>query len=396
MIAIALGLSWQLRRTHEKIAATVGSSVERSRAIVELMPVLGLLDSEWSSAAEEPSFRPSLDAMTRVRSVSVQRFASADLPPSIRRDLLELSATAEEAARSWQSDEAATRHERASLIIRSVQRLRRQVDQERIRNDQGLQLALSDLRRDSDHTSVVTLAIVYLVGVGALLVAQRALSRVIVPIERLSNAVDAVARGETATRIPIAGDREIAHLGERFNEMTAVLASSRSRLEELAHIDELTDLANFRTFRRRIEEEINRASRYENSFGLLVLDLDRFKKYNDTYGHQAGNEALQAVSRALRATIRAVDFPARFGGEEFAVIAPEIDLESLTTLADRVRKAVAALPPPEGRKALTISIGGAMFPIDGGSADELFAAADRRLYAAKGAGRNRCILLDSS
>lgn len=392
MILIALALSWHLRRTHEEISRAVTAGIARGQALIDLMPVLGMLDAEWKPASDDPTFRPSADTASRARLVVDQRFREGQLPGALHRDLKSIVARSEEAATSWDATNEAERRDTATRLSRTIQRMRREADRERVRNEQRLARALHDLEEDGDQASLVMLAVVYLVGIGSLVVAQRALARIIVPIERLSTAVDAVARGETDTRIPVAGDREIAHLGERFNEMTAALASSQSRLEALAHVDELTGLPNFRTFRRRFDEEMERSSRYETVFGLLVLDLDRFKKYNDTWGHHAGNEALQSVAATLRATVRAVDFPARFGGEEFAVITPETDAADLQILAERVRKAVAAIPPVEGRKPLTVSIGGAIFPADGANAEELFAVADRRLYEAKGAGRNRSVI----
>src|SRR5438477_5477428 len=95
---------------------------------------------------------------------------------------------------------------------------------------------------------------------------------------------------------------------------------------------------------------------------MLVLDLDRFKKYNDTYGHLAGNDALQRVSHVIRETVRTVDFAARYGGEEFAVIVPEIDLASLSAIAERIRGNIESLPAASNGAAITVSIGAALFP----------------------------------
>ena len=164
------------------------------------------------------------------------------------------------------------------------------------------------------------------------------------------------------------------------------------KLKAHARTDELTRLPNFRAFRERIDAEIARAARYEASFGILVLDLDRFKKYNDTYGHLAGNDALQRVARALQEAVRQVDFPARYGGEEFAVIMPQADSDALAHVGERIRASVEALPaPPEGA-TVTVSIGAASYPADGLTAEALFHAADERLYQAKREGRNRIVV----
>src|SRR5205823_13153559 len=154
-----------------------------------------------------------------------------------------------------------------------------------------------------------------------------------------------------AARAPVAGDYEIASLGVALNRMA-------DKLRAHARTDDLTMLPNFRAFRERIEDEIARASRYNERFGILVLDLDRFKKYNDTYGHLAGNDVLQRVAAVMRQTVRTVDFPARYGGEEFAVIVPQIDIPSLAAIADRIRARV------ETTTAATVSIGAPTYPDD--------------------------------
>jgi diguanylate cyclase (GGDEF)-like protein len=162
-------------------------------------------------------------------------------------------------------------------------------------------------------------------------------------------------------------------------------------LKARARTDELTNLPNFRAFRERIDGEIDRAERYPESFGVLVLDLDRFKKYNDTFGHLAGNDALRRVAQSIRDTVRAVDFPARYGGEEFAVIVPQIDANALLLIAERVREGIEAIPAPPDGASITVSIGAALFPGDGKTVDALFQVADERLYEAKKGGRNRVV-----
>jgi diguanylate cyclase (GGDEF)-like protein len=122
-----------------------------------------------------------------------------------------------------------------------------------------------------------------------------------------------------------------------------------------------------------------------------VLDLDRFKKYNDSFGHLAGNDALRRVAQSIRDSVRAVDFPARYGGEEFAVIVPQVGMEALLTIAERVREGIEAIPAPPDGASITVSIGAALFPADGKTVDTLFVVADERLYAAKKGGRNRVV-----
>jgi len=228
------------------------------------------------------------------------------------------------------------------------------------------------------------LAAAWIVAMCSFAAVQITLRRVVRPLEDLSRAAEKIAEGDLEARAPVSGDLEIAKLGTSFNHMA-------DKLRAHARTDDLTDLPNFRAFRERIDAEIDRAIRYPEQFGVLVLDLDHFKLYNDRHGHLAGNDALQRVARALRIAVRAVDFPARYGGEEFAVILPQIEAAALAIIAERVRASVESIPAPANGEALTISIGGAMFPSDGKTVDELFHAADERLYEAKRGGRNRAI-----
>ncbi|HVG23333.1 MAG TPA: diguanylate cyclase, partial [Thermoanaerobaculia bacterium] len=191
---------------------------------------------------------------------------------------------------------------------------------------------LPALERETSSMMSTGLAIAWIVALVGFAAVQTTLRKVVRPIEELSAAADRVAAGDLTARAPVAGDHEIATLGVAFNRMA-------DELKARARTDELTSLPNFRAFRERIDAELERADRYPEHFGVLVLDLDRFKKYNDTYGHLAGNEALRRVAQTIRETLRAVDFPARYGGEEFAVIVPQVDGPSLVAIAERIRVA---------------------------------------------------------
>ena len=240
------------------------------------------------------------------------------------------------------------------------------------------------LERDSRSMMSTGLAVAWIVALVGLAVVQNTLRKVVRPIEELSAAADRIAAGDLNATAPVAGDREIATLGLAFNRMA-------EELKARARTDDLTALPNFRAFRERIDAELERADRYPEKFGVLVLDLDRFKKYNDTYGHLAGNDALRRVAQAIRETVRSVDFAARYGGEEFAVIVPQVDELALAAVAERIRAGVEAIPaPPDGAK-VTVSIGAALYPDDAREREALFQAADARLYQAKEAGRNRVI-----
>lgn len=291
----------------------------------------------------------------------------------------------------WSSLPPQAKSEARESLIEANARVARAAQSAMDQGRTAIDQVIPRLQRDARNSMLISMGIAWIIAVISFAIARVTIRNVVSPLERLSKAADELGRNNLAVRVPIGGDREIAQLGEAFNEMAGKLARSQQKLKDTARTDELTALPNFRAFREKITADIALSTRYSHSFGVLVIDLDHFKKYNDTYGHLAGNEALQKVAEVVRHSLRAVDFPARYGGEEFAAILPEIDAAGLATGAERVRQAVEAIPPIGDRSRLTVSIGGAMFPIDGASDEGLFAAADTRLYEAKKRGRNRVV-----
>ncbi len=164
-------------------------------------------------------------------------------------------------------------------------------------------------------------------------------------------------------------------------------------VSEQAVTDELTGLANNRAFRDVIDREAARARRFSHPLSLLMLDIDDFKKVNDTYGHPQGDEVLRRIGAILSAESRGIDAPARYGGEEFAVALPETGSEGAVELAERIRVRIEAeeVPFADGDGALRISasLGVATIPDSAADVRELIAAADAALYAAKRGGKNR-------
>jgi diguanylate cyclase (GGDEF)-like protein len=177
----------------------------------------------------------------------------------------------------------------------------------------------------------------------------------------------------------------------RVAERTRALEEANARLNRLATLDPLTGVWNRRRFLELAGAELGRARRYGRHLGIFLLDLDRFKLVNDTYGHAAGDEVLRTVVKRTREALRASDHIARFGGEEFVVLLPETDEEGTSIVAERVRVSLAQTPVLTDGRAVPItgSIGVANWLPDEASIEQTLRRADSALYAAKQAGRNR-------
>jgi diguanylate cyclase (GGDEF)-like protein/hemerythrin-like metal-binding protein len=190
------------------------------------------------------------------------------------------------------------------------------------------------------------------------------------------------------------------HVSERtreLNQANAALRAAFDRMEEMALVDGLLGIANRRNLDQRLDLEWKRAFRERLPLSFLMIDVDHFKRYNDACGHQAGDDCLVAVARAIGAGKRATDLLARYGGEEFALLLPGTPLAGAQMIAEDARAAVenAAIAHPDSPVAdhVTVSIGVATCtPTTSNATENLVAAADRALYVAKEAGRNRIVL----
>lgn len=171
------------------------------------------------------------------------------------------------------------------------------------------------------------------------------------------------------------------------------LARAHEKLRDLATHDGLTGLALRRVFDERIESMLQRAERTESRMALILTDIDHFKRLNDNYGHTFGDEVLRQVSDVVGRAVRKVDTAARYGGEEFAILLEDANEEGAVQLAERIRRDIEALTFDfEGRPVkVTLSLGIAAFPRDGGMPKELTDNADKALYKAKSDGRNRTV-----
>lgn len=174
-------------------------------------------------------------------------------------------------------------------------------------------------------------------------------------------------------------------------------ARFHEEIERLAITDGLTGLFNYRNFQERLLQEFSRFDRFSEPLSMLIIDLDYFKKINDTYGHPVGDTVLKGVADIIKTTIRNIDIPVRYGGEEFAVILIGTDANGAKNMAERLRQAVMNTSFSAGGNTfkVTISIGISTFPYhDVTSKEELIEKADQALYYAKREGRNRSILWD--
>lgn len=184
-------------------------------------------------------------------------------------------------------------------------------------------------------------------------------------------------------------------LGALANQIAIGLqkALMYQRLEEMATTDGLTGLTNHRTFQERFSQMLARAERSGAPLAMLITDIDKFKRINDTYGHPIGDIVIKRVAAILKKQARNIDLVARYGGEEFGIVLEATDVEGARTAAERIRAEVEAqvFDSPQGPFAATLSIGFATFPADGAHKQQLIDKADKALYHAKEHGRNQVV-----
>ncbi|MEW6647585.1 MAG: diguanylate cyclase [Pseudomonadota bacterium] len=216
------------------------------------------------------------------------------------------------------------------------------------------------------------------------------------PLRRLLAAMEGVRGGNLALRLGVQGGTvEMVKLAQSFDGMVSELQQADARLRRQSDIDGLLGIANRRAFDETLAQEWGRAQRELAPLSLLMIDVDYFKNYNDSYGHQAGDRCLQQIAAAIAATLkRPADVVARYGGEEFAVVLPRTDAAGADGVARAIQNEVARLAIPHAASRasdqVTVSIGIAtLAPAPGNSPEILIHGADSALYRAKHEGRNR-------
>lgn len=227
------------------------------------------------------------------------------------------------------------------------------------------------------------------------------------PLNRLIGGADKVARGDLEVDLPVQGGGELGFMTKVFNNMVHRLRQSRDELDkmnstlkkrnkklhELSVTDSLTGLHNHKHLMEKIASEVTRSERHNHPFAVLMIDIDYFKKYNDTYGHQAGDDVLRRMASIFMESIRSSDYAARYGGEEFMILLPETGMDEALQGAKRIRKQLARETFGDDKKKIpiTISMGVATYPEHGEDPETLVSKADAALYQAKKAGRDRVI-----
>lgn len=200
--------------------------------------------------------------------------------------------------------------------------------------------------------------------------------------------------GQTAEQIKSAKFQLATAVGEHVSLALANL-NLRETLRSQSIRDPLTNLFNRRYLEESLPRELLRASRNRRPLGAIMLDIDHFKRYNDTFGHEAGDAVLRELSKHLRSNIRGEDIACRFGGEEFMLIMPDADLEATQKRAEKIRqdaKNIVVVHRGQSLGTITLSLGVAAFPEHGAAAEILLASADKALYTAKDLGRNQVVV----
>ena len=251
---------------------------------------------------------------------------------------------------------------------------------------------LTQLQADRDHSPV---PVVMLTGEGSESVAVEAMK---------AGAQDYLVKGEITQQNlhraiqyaieKVSAEQELTAKNDRIEQLTQELTEANSQLALMSRLDPLTKLFNRRVFDESITFEHDRSVRCKHKYAVIMLDIDHFKQFNDTQGHQAGDDCLRRVARCISDSVRVMDIVGRYGGEEFIILAPETPSSSGRTLAERIRAEVYEMKVPHSASTtsdvVTVSLGVADGPAD--KWEDVVRKADEALYAAKRSGRNRvCI-----
>lgn len=269
----------------------------------------------------------------------------------------------------------------------------------------GLRVAIgfpkSEIEREVNQSLVRNISTMVLVIVLVLLTAWFGVDALVLrKIQVMILTIQKLKEGQTSARTGLRyGVDELSHIARAIDEAAAGLERLLNLLREQTIHDPLTSLYNRRFLDESLKQELSKAERDGRPVGVIMIDIDHFKKINDTHGHKTGDVILVAVAKALMDNVRGGDIVCRFGGEEFAIVLPGANLgitkgraEALRSIVEQIKFAgvINSVGP------VTISLGAAIYPDHGESEEALLKAADMALYAAKGAGRNRTMVAPST
>jgi diguanylate cyclase (GGDEF)-like protein len=261
--------------------------------------------------------------------------------------------------------------------------------------------AYAAIVRMRNYTLLLICTVLLGIGVAAYLICLT----IVRPLNRLTRGSTEVAGGQLELRLPVYGRSDVGYMTEVFNDMVArlrkfhdenvaITEELRERnveLHEISITDGLTGLYNRTYMPEALAREMARAKRHERSFSILMIDIDHFKRFNDTHGHQAGDDVLLGVAQILKSSVRACDYAARYGGEEFLVLLTETEGAGARDFAEKLRLRVEAMSPVT-EDVVTVSIGVASFPDNGEDLVSIIRDADAALYRCKRNGRNQVAL----
>ncbi len=252
----------------------------------------------------------------------------------------------------------------------------------------GRQAAYATITRMRNLTLVLIGAVLVGIGLTAYLLALT----IVRPLNRLTAAAARVADDDLEVDLPLVSRGEVGYLTAVFNRMVSRLRDGRSELQKLSITDGLTGLYNRRHLMETLTAELERARKLEHPLSVLMIDVDHFKRYNDSEGHLAGDSLLMLVASKFRSAIRDGDYAARYGGDEFLLLLRGITQEGAVPIAERLQAHVAQARTVAGPGSVTVSVGVATFPTHGRTPEAMIASADAALYEAKKGGRNRIAL----
>lgn len=260
----------------------------------------------------------------------------------------------------------------------------------------------------ADALAVVTVVLISVLAATLVVINATMTHLVIAPTAELECAMNLAKTGIFDTRIAIRTRDELGDLASSFNQLLHMLERNEYKNQALAkrlknsfdeanlqaHTDTLTELSNRRYLEKQLSIHICKALAEQSKLAVVFCDLDGFKKYNDEYGHQEGDEALKAVSVIIKASLREEDIAARYGGEEFALVLVQTDISGAKAVSERIRRAVENFSGKNEADGpgLTISIGVAMLTSTSQTVNSLIRNADQAMYQAKHAGKNQIIV----